>query len=134
VFSSVFGYFVTFTNSIISFEAPESYIIRMGLLFISMLFVAIGVILYLRADILPMPAEGCMIAIQKLTKKEFHKIKSSFDALMVIASIVLSLLYLGEVTGVREGTVIAAWGVGKIIGVLNKRFQYQILFIDEFVK
>ncbi|WP_051196153.1 DUF6198 family protein [Clostridium cadaveris] len=49
VFSSLFGYFVTFSNSIWTFEAPNSYIFRLGLLVISMCFVALGLMFYLAA-------------------------------------------------------------------------------------
>lgn len=134
VFSTIFGYFVTFTNSIFSFAAPENYFIRLTLLLISMTFVAIGIILYLRAEILPMPAEGCMIAIQNITSKEFYKVKYSFDVSMVIASVALSLMFLGGLTGVREGTVIAAIGIGKIIGILEKNFKNQINSLVQFIQ
>ena len=126
VFSTVFGYFVTFTNSIIVFPSPENYGIKLVLLFISMVFVAVGIILYLRAEILPMPAEGCMLAIKEVTGIEFYRIKSFFDTFMVATSAVLSLIYLGGFIGVREGTIIAAVGIGKIIGIIQKVFKNQL--------
>jgi uncharacterized membrane protein YczE len=134
VFSTVFGYFVTFTNAIFSFPSPDSYFLKLGLLFISMILVAVGIIFYLRAEIIPMPAEGCMIAIQKITKKEFYKIKYSFDVSMVLVSIVLSILFLGGLNGVREGTIIAAIGIGKIIGFMERRFKSQIHRLVRFIQ
>ncbi len=134
IFSILFGYFVTFTNSILVFESPESYLAKLALLFISMVFVAIGVILYLRAEILPMPAEGCMLAIQTITKKEFHIIKSFFDVSLVVTAAVLSLMFLGGFIGVREGTVISAIGIGKIIGFMEKNFDSHIKVLVEFVQ
>ena len=43
----------------------------------------------------------------------------AFDITLVCISIVLSLLFLGQLDGVREGTVAAALLVGQI----TKRFQ-----------
>jgi|SRR6056297_148127 len=134
IFSVVFGYFVTFTNSLIIFESPESYIAKLGLLFISMVFVAIGVILYLRAEMVPLPAEGCMLAIQSITKKEFHRIKTSFDVSLVITAAGLSIVFLGEFNGVREGTIISAIGIGKIIGFIENNFDYQIENLLKFLQ
>jgi uncharacterized membrane protein YczE len=53
---------------------------------------------------------------------------------MVIGAVLLSLLFLGGFAGVREGTIIAALGIGKIIGVLEKKFHRQISGIVEFVE
>lgn len=133
VFSVIFGSFVTFTNSIFYFEAPESYIIRLVLLFISMVFIAVGVLLFLRAEILPMPAEGCMLAIKTITNKEFHTIKSIFDTTMVVISIVLSVVFLGGLVGIREGTIISAIFTGKIIGWIEKTYCRQINGLTEFL-
>lgn len=134
VFSTIFGYFVTLTNYIFVFMSPpESYIMRLVFLFISMVLVAIGIILYLRAALIPLPAEGCMLAINDVTGMEFHRIKSFFDTTMVVVAAGLSLLFLGGLIGVREGTIIAAVGIGKIIGVLNKIFKKQIDGLDEFI-
>ncbi|SHI43368.1 Uncharacterized membrane protein YczE [Dethiosulfatibacter aminovorans DSM 17477] len=134
VFSTIFGYFVTLTNYMFVFMSPpESYIMRLVFLFISMVLVAIGIILYLRAALIPLPAEGCMLAINEVTGMEFHRIKSFFDTTMVVVAAALSLLFLGGLIGVREGTIIAAVGIGKIIGVLNKIFKNQIERLDEFI-
>lgn len=130
VFSSLFGYFVTFSNSIWTFEAPNSYVFRLGLLVISMVFVALGLMFYLAADIVPMPAEGTMIAIQLKRGIEFSKIKVIFDTAMVIIAGILSLVCFRELQGVREGTLIAAIGIGKILGILRKKYQKTI---EDFV-
>lgn len=130
VFSSLFGYFVTFSNSIWTFEAPNSYLFKVVLLVISMCSVAVGLMFYLAADIVPMPAEGTMMAIQLKTGIEFSKIKIMFDTTMVIVAGILSLLYFKELQGVREGTLIAAIGIGKILGILRKKYQKTI---EDFV-
>ncbi len=113
LFSSIYGYFVTWSNSLLSFTAPTNYALRLILLAISIILVAIGLILYLKANLMPLPAEGCILAIQTKTGIVFHKIKSSFDITMVTISISLSFIFMGHLLGIREGTVIAAIFIGK---------------------
>lgn len=130
-FSFAFGYFLTFSNWVFEFLYVENYILRVGLLFVSMVIIAIGVILYLRAQLVPMPAEGFSIAIRVLTEKEFYKIKTIFDTSTAVLSSILSFIFLGKLMGVREGTIMAAIFIGKIIGFIEKRFGKQI---DNIIK
>lgn len=133
IFSTVFGYFVTFSNFIFSFPSPEHYVIRLLLLMVSMTLISIGIILYLRANILPMPPEGLMLAIQVVTKKEFHKVKTVVDTCLVLTATALALIFLGGFVGVREGTIIAAIFIGKIMGLIEKIFKKQIDALVRFM-
>ncbi len=133
IFSTVFGYFVTFSNFIFSFTPPDHYVFRLLLLVVSMIFIAIGIILYLRANILPMPPEGFMLAIQVITGKEFHKIKTVVDTGLVLTATAFALIFLGGFVGVREGTIIAALFIGKIIGIIEKIFKKQIDALVRFM-
>jgi len=115
VFSTVFGYFVSFSNSILSFPSAGSYPLQL----VYLVLVAVGVTLYLGADLMPMPAEGVMLAITDLTGISFHKVKMMFDTTVVIVSVIISLLFLGRIAGVREGTLLSAVLIGKLVGVFN---------------
>lgn len=133
IFSTVFGYFVTFSNFIFSFTPPDHYVIRLLLLVVSMILISIGIILYLRANILPMPPEGFMLAIQVITGKEFHKVKTVVDTCLVLTATALALIFLGGFVGVREGTIIAAVFIGKIMGIIEKIFKKQIDALVRFM-
>ncbi|MGL5435169.1 MAG: YczE/YyaS/YitT family protein [Lachnospiraceae bacterium] len=127
VFASVFGYFVSFSNQLWSFmPSPEHYLVQLGFLGISMLLVALGLLFYLAADIVPQPAEGIMLAIHVKTRIEFTRLKSLFDTLVVVLAAVLSVIAFGRLRGIREGTLIAAVLIGKILGVLNRLFKKTI--------
>ncbi len=45
-----------------------------------------------------------------------HKVKMCFDITVSLIALVISLAYFKQFHGIREGTVIAAFGVGKILG------------------
>lgn len=90
------------------------------MLAISILLVAIGVSLYMGVKLVNMPMEGMTHAIsEKILKKlPFHDVKVIMDCLSV--GIVLSFVFLGKLEGIREGTVICALLVGKIMKPLKK--------------
>ncbi len=130
--SFVFGWFVTFANFCTSFiPTPESYIIKMIYIIISLFFVAVGVFLYVNSDFLPLPSEGVMLTFSKRTKVPFHICKIGFDCSVVVIAALISLIAKGELLGVREGTIIAAVFVGIIIKPVAKRFLTKLkLFIE----
>lgn len=133
-FASLFGYFVNFSNAIVTFPTTNHYIGQLGLLAVSITFISIGIILNLSSDMIPMPPEGVMLAIEERTGMPFHKIKMGFDSAGVIIALILSLIFFGRIIGVREGTIIAALLVGKFIQVFYKLFPKQISGLKHFLK
>jgi len=115
----LFGLFVSLCNRILSFPAPEVYWVRILLMIASVVIIAVGIILYLRADLLPQPAEGLMLAIQKKTRWKLHNIKIIFDFTLVALAAALSLITVHRIIGIREGTLIAMLGVGRVMGFLS---------------
>jgi len=115
----LFGLFVSLCNHILSFPTPEVYWIRILLMVASVIIIALGILLYLRANLLPQPAEGLMLAIQKKTRWKLHNIKIIFDFTVVAIAAALSFITVHKVIGIREGTLIAMLGVGKVMGFLS---------------
>ena len=125
--SFVFGWFVTLANICTAFiPTPESYIIKMIYIIISLFFVAVGVFLYVNSDFLPLPSEGVMLTFSKRTSIPFHICKIGFDCSVVAIAALISLIARGELLGVREGTIIAAIIVGIIIKPISKRFLVKL--------
>lgn len=121
--SFIFGWFVTLSNLCLFFlPVPESYIIKLIYIIVSLFFVAVGVFLYVNANLLPLPSEGVMLTFSKRTKIPFHLCKMGFDCSVVVIAALISLIADGELLGVREGTIIAAVFVGIIIKPVAKLF------------
>lgn len=119
--STVFGYFVTTANMLtVGVPACTNYIMRLVYLLISMILIAIGVSLYMKPALLPLPAEGIMQALVDRFGIRFPDAKSGVDTTMVIVATILSFIFFGKLNGVREGTVIAALGIGQLVKVWNK--------------
>lgn len=111
--TTIFSVFLTITNMMTA-GLDNGGMYPMQLLFcaISIVLIAIGVTLYVPANVLCLPIEGLTLAISQKYGKEFPKVKMCIDISIVVASIALSYIGLAGLFGIREGTVFAAVGVG----------------------
>lgn len=123
LFSTVFGYFTDFTKWLLADFALPTYAGQLAMLAISIVAVAFGVFLYMETDLVPMPMEGLTQAIARKAGKPFHNVKIVVDCTTVVIGIVLSLVFLRGLLGIREGTVITAIVVGKMMGLFKKPLQ-----------
>jgi len=117
----VFGYFTTFCNSLAErFPSTDNFFIRIVMILLSVVFVAIGIFMYLPADIMPLAGEGVMKAVADTLKIEFSKVKVAFDVTMVVVSLVTCLIILHTLGSVGIGTVIASLLVGIVLGQIKR--------------
>jgi len=125
LFSTIFGYFVSLAKWIVGDFYLPTYLGQLMMLFISIVLVAIGVCLYMDVKLVNMPMEGMTAAIQEtlLKKLPFHEVKVIMDCLVVGISILLTSVFLGRIEGIREGTVICALMVGKLMKPIQKKIM-----------
>lgn len=119
----MFGLFTTMSNSLLLFiPAPESMVMRLVFLAISIVLIAIGLFFYVPADFIPLAAEGTMLAVSHLTSIKFSTSKICFDVGVVIISLAACLIALHALGSVGVGTVIAAIFVGVVLKILIRFF------------
>ncbi|MGL5356823.1 MAG: YczE/YyaS/YitT family protein [Fusobacteriaceae bacterium] len=124
LFTTIFGYFVSFSLRILSFiPIQNTYMYQLIFLGISILLVGLGLSLVIIPDLVPSAPEGLILVICKKTKIDFSKIKTIFDSSTVFITICLSLIFFGEIVGVREGTVISALIIGKVAGIFMNKLK-----------
>lgn len=125
VFSTLFGYFVDFAKWVVGDFALPTYFGQLAMLAISIILVAAGVCLYMDVKLVNMPMEGMTHAIKEtlLPGLAFHDVKVIMDCVVVGIGVVLSFLFLGRLDGIREGTVICALLVGKLMKPIKKILQ-----------
>lgn len=127
VVAVVFGYFTTFSNYMIAFlPAPETYIIRLIFLLISIVFIAAGIFLYLPSDIVPLAGEGVMQAVAQKTGIAFPRVKVSFDTSMVLISGTTCFFILRGLGSVGAGTIISAFLVGTVLSLIMYIFRKKL--------
>lgn len=116
----LFGKFVTLTGAVIKNWVPSTYIEQLLMIVLATVLIATGIKLYLLAGIIPQAADGLVDTITRKTGRKLANIKNFFDLGSVALSCAVSLIFTGKLIGIREGTVIAAIGVGRVIALLNK--------------
>ena len=127
VVGSIFSFFIDFSMMLVNFINPVGYVSQMVLLLFSCVVVAFGVLLEIQTEIVYLPADGVIVAISKVLKKEFSNVKPFVDTSMVVIAAILSVVFLGYLAGVREGTVISAVIIGPIVKVLKR-------YLDSYIE
>lgn len=123
LFSTLFGYFVDFAKALVGDWAIPTYLGQLAMLAISIVLIALGVLLYMDAQLVPMPMEGLSSCVAKKLGKPFPTMKTVIDCLVVAIGLVLCLVFLGKLDGIREGTILTAAVTGKLVGILKKRIS-----------
>lgn len=131
VIAYIYGFFNDFTAFLIKNLAINNYLEQWIVCAVSMVFLGFGVFLEVKADLIPLSGEGLILALTKVTKVEFHKMKITVDCTMVALAAISSLILLHRLSGVREGTVAAAVLVGMIVSFFMKHFGFVGTFLKE---
>lgn len=120
----VFSYFIDVALNIVSLIPFDGSIPMMALyLVISILLIALGIFIYMPANIAPLPGEGCVEAIAIVTNWRFSTIKICFDATVVTTALIMCGLWYTNVFGaVYIGTVISAFMVGFTLRQINNLY------------
>lgn len=119
-----------FGHLLADFPRPSNYFLQLVFLVASIIIIGIGVYIYLKPNLVPMPAEGLAAAISKVSGKPFGDCKTFVDVGLIVTALILQLIFLGgfnSFTGanvvVREGTILSAVCVGQVVKLLNKWFN-----------
>lgn len=132
----VFGSLVSLVTKLLAFlPAPTFYPMRLLYLVCSIPMVALGVMLYLAPNILPLPAEGLSLALSVKTGRSVATCKTGFDCTVVLLSVTLSLIFFHGLVGIREGTILSALLVGFVMKRLMRVCQPALLrFVERETK
>lgn len=126
----VFGTAIDVAEVIISPITCTAYYQQWIVCLIGIFLVALGISVEVMANLVTTAGEGIVLAICKVAPIRFGNMKVIFDVTLVSISIILSFVFLGGLTGVREGTIAAALLVGQITkrtNVLMKKVEEKAL-------
>lgn len=116
----IFGIMIDFSQFLIKDITCSNYFQQWVICFLGIFLVGLGVSIEVMAKLVTTPGEGVVLAICQVFPVKFGNIKIVFDVALVLISIVTVLIYLGNLEGVREGTLVAALCVGFIARQFNK--------------
>lgn len=119
--SFVFGYFITFCDTLIErIPVGDNMTIRIVLLILSCIILPLGLHIYIPANIVNLAPEGLMKVISDLTHLNFSTVKIIFDSLCVVVSLALCLAFTKTLGSVGAGTIVAALLVGINLSLISK--------------
>lgn len=102
-------------------DLPDlSYWMLLLLSLLGNVFLALGVAFEVRSKSIPLPGEGLVIAVSVVSRQPFYRIKIGNDVTMVILAAIVGWLFLQEIYGIREGTIISAFVVGIFVKFFSK--------------
>lgn len=116
VFSAMIDFFVPICAAI----PMPNYGFELFYTIIGVFMTGFGIFLQVKASLITLPGEGIVLAVSKVTKIEFPKCKVAFDSIQGLTGAVISLIAMGGLFGVREGTILSALFVGVVVNVCNK--------------
>lgn len=130
--SFLFGFFTDAALYLTSFlPVTDNLIVRFVYIAVGTCCVALGVMLYLTTSLISLPTDGTVQAIAHKFKFKLHKVKIAYDCVSTSLALILSLLVLQGIEGLGIGTVIAALGVGRMLGVFSSLLKEKLLrFLD----
>ena len=128
VVSFLFGYFITAAQFLLSFlPDPENYVIRLLYLAGCIVAAALGVVIYVAAQLITTPGEGVTSAMCLKLGWPIPKCKLIFDMTGVGIAAIISLIFFRGLVGVREGTIICAFLVGPVMKPIIALIQKPIM-------
>jgi len=113
--SSLFGYFVDLSRLLLGGFHPVTYAGQLSMQLVGTVLISFGIATFMIAKLINMPTEGVCTAVSHRWGVPFHRAKITMDSSFAIMSLMLSLVFLGGVYGIREGTFISAILIGKLI-------------------
>lgn len=116
----IFGVLTDFSVWALQGVSATSYPMQWVLCVVGILLVGVGVSFEVTANVVTLAGEGMVLALCKVFPLKFANTKVGFDVTLVLIASTLSLVFLGQLEGVREGTVAAAIFVGLVVKQINR--------------
>ena len=109
----LFGFCIDFFMQLFAI-VPEAYALKLLLCLLGTSLVALGVAGQGIADVLMLAGEGAVYVFARKSGIDFGKVKVGNDISLVAIAAIVSVLTLGTIEGIREGTLISALLTGII--------------------
>lgn len=132
--SFCFGLFIDFSMFMLSWLEPSAYVMQVTVLLIGCIILALGIALEVKANAAMMAGEYFVKTITRRFHGEFGYIKLGFDITLLTIACILSLVFLSDIQGVREGTVVSALLVGPIVHFVSPAYRIFNRWINAPIK
>ena len=107
---------------------------KVTVLLVGCVILALGIALEVKANAAMMAGEYLVKAITRRFHGEFGYVKLGFDITLLTIACILSLVFLSDIQGVREGTVVSALLVGPIVHFVSPAYRIFDRWINAPIK
>ena len=97
---------------------------------ISYLLICIGIALSNRCQLPIIPTDLFPRELADITGAAYSKIKITFDLLCLATTLALTLIFLHRIDGLGIGTILDAFTMGKVIGIIGKKMDAHVCFVS----
>lgn len=133
LFSFVIGFFfgkmVDIHQAWVS-QLPYTIPLRVVYFVLSYLIICFGIALSNRCKMPIIPTDLFPRELADILRREYSKIKVPFDVICLFITGFMTFLCLGHIMGLGVGTVLAAFTMGKVIGIIGKEMDKKVQFIS----
>lgn len=113
---------------------PGTIGLRVVYFVVSYMLLCIGIALSNRCGLPIIPTDLFPRELSDITKLKYSKIKVSFDVICLVITALMTGLILGHLDGLGVGTVLAAFTMGKVIGLIGDWMDQHVRFVSFMTK
>lgn len=135
--SFLFGWYTDVTMWMTSYlvidnDTPLGYALRLVELLTGGAILAWGIAAEVKCDVLMLAGEGFPLAISKVVKKDFGKVKMCSDTGLVCCGIIFMIVFFGhwDRKMVGPGTLISMFYVGYMVKLFSPHFSWLLRILE----
>jgi uncharacterized membrane protein YczE len=98
---------------------PQTLPLRVLYFLLSYLLICVGIALSNHCKMPIVPTDLFPREVSAITGIAYARVKVSFDVICLVVTAVLTFVFLGSISGLGIGTVLAAFTMGKVIGKIS---------------
>lgn len=113
---------------------PGTFWMRVLYFLVSYLLISFGIALSNRCCLPIVPTDLFPRELSKLTGVTYSRIKISFDVICLAVTAMMTIIFLGHLEGLGIGTILAAFTMGKAVGMIGDCLDRHIQFVSFLTK
>lgn len=113
---------------------PQNIPFRVLYFCISYMVLCLGIALSNRCKMPIIPTDLFPRELNDILKIPYSRVKICFDVICLMVTLIMTLGFLGQIRGLGIGTVLAAFTMGKVIGMLGEQIDKKWVFTSVFEK
>ena len=109
---------------------PDGLWFRVVYFIISYLLICLGIALSNRCCLPVIPTDLFPRDLSKIIHVDYAKIKIAFDVICLGITAMMTIVFLGHLEGLGIGTILAAFTMGKVIGMMGDYMDRYLFFVS----